>query len=79
MVLSYNDELFVWGENSFGQLGLGEHNNEYCSPTKLHLQNILTISCSEIHTIFLSKNKKLFVCGANEDGPPSQRGSDKFP
>lgn len=44
VVLSKNYQVFVWGVNSFGQLGLGD-NLDREEPHKLLIDNIIAVSC----------------------------------
>ena len=54
-------ELYVFGYNQFGQLGLS--NIEYTSPTlvKGNWNKIIYISCSIEHTAFLTVDNKVYV------------------
>src|ERR1044071_4963463 len=44
------DDIYMWGENIYGQLGLGHTNNIYI-PQKLMMNNIKKIKCGIYHTI----------------------------
>ena len=66
-------EAFVWGNNQFGQLGLGFHFWLPCEveePTKLIVDNIswTQIACGYEHTVALSSNGEVFTWGDNFRG-----------
>jgi len=58
------DEIYVWGNNIYGQLGLG-HNQKQNSPQKLNLPNIKKIICGGFHTIALTNSNEVWVWGNN--------------
>ena len=60
------DEIRVWGNNNFGQLGLG-HYQEQNSPQKLNLPNIKHIICGVFHTIALTNSNEVWAWGLNDD------------
>ena len=73
IILNNNNELFVCGRNTYGQLGLG-HNNEQNSYIKLeHTMNkIKEIKCGMIHNLILTEKdgqNELFTCGINIQEP----------
>ena len=56
-VLTKNENIYVWGYNNYGQLGIGDNNNRNI-PTLLNLPNNekpLSISCGDNHTICINK------------------------
>lgn len=66
--INTNDGLYVFGDNRFGQLGLGDYNDRNV-PTKLDFFNnheIISINGSE-HTIIHTKTG-IFVFGSNLNG-----------
>ena len=73
IALINNDKvLYVWGNNAFGQLGLGDENSVN-SPHKLVLcESIISVTCGELHTVALVKCSnhlnKLYVWGDNNYG-----------
>jgi alpha-tubulin suppressor-like RCC1 family protein len=69
IILNENNEIFVVGNNSFGQLGLGD-NNDRNVYTKLehNFGKIKYIYCGAYHNIILNENNELFVCGDNMRG-----------
>ena len=61
------NEIHVWGNNTYGQLGLG-HNQNQNSPQKLNFPNIKKIICGYYHTIALTNSNEVWVWGYNNDG-----------
>lgn len=62
--------VFAWGRNHKGQLGLG-HENDVFKPTEitaLRAQSIRHVTCGEEHTLFLTAEGGVFVCGSNVHG-----------
>ncbi|XP_054166562.1 uncharacterized protein LOC128964028 [Oppia nitens] len=71
-MLAKNDqhEIFVWGKNHLGQLGLG-HETDQLSPVKntfFSQLNIVQISCGADHTLALTDNGEVYAWGSNEWG-----------
>lgn len=65
MAISENNQLYAFGRNTQGQLGLG-HNNDVCIPTKVFgLENVTMVSCGYNHTAVVSDNK-LYMFGCNK-------------
>lgn len=63
-------EVFVWGSDHFGQLGLGSSNHKtYCFP-KFCSFNILikSVSCGDQHSGFISSLGHLYTMGSNMEG-----------
>lgn len=64
-------KIYVWGNNMYGQLGLGDYCNYYVRPYELilPLPNVYCeqISCGAYHTVILIKNK-IYICGGNNYG-----------
>ncbi|XP_054264750.1 X-linked retinitis pigmentosa GTPase regulator-like [Macrosteles quadrilineatus] len=68
-VLNSKGEVFVWGSNSDGQLGLGEDVKSVLTPTRLHLKDsVAKISCGYYHTVLLTEEGQVYVCGEGEGG-----------
>ena len=65
--ISTNDEMFSFGSNFFGQLGLG-HNQDCDCPKKVEsLKNIDFVSCGEYHSICKTLDNQIYVWGKNEE------------
>ncbi|KAL5505563.1 hypothetical protein EMCRGX_G007016 [Ephydatia muelleri] len=70
IALTCSGLVFGWGRNNKGQLGLG-HENDVYKPTELpalRAQNIINVACGEEHTVFLTMDGGVFVCGSNTQG-----------
>ena len=77
IVLMDNGEVWVWGLNSYGQLGVGNTSNVLV-PTKvtaLNGVNIVDVQLSKgyynigrYHTLFLADDGSLYACGFNGSG-----------
>ena len=61
-----NNQLFSFGANDYGQLGLGNY-NVYDSPQLVDLQDPVSVTCGDDHVIVLTKNG-LYGCGNNKTG-----------
>ena len=63
-----NNEIYCWGFNYHGQLGLGNRDNQntpiLCS--SLSNEDIIDIKCAEFHTLVLTSNGDVLSCGSNE-------------
>ena len=69
----FNDyDIFGWGDNTFKQLGIdrGKSIKEPIEITFFKENNIkvISIKCGETHTMFLTSENKIYVCGTNEHG-----------
>ena len=63
-VLLFEKEIYAWGDNGCGQLGLG-HNKQTNSPQKLDLTNVKKIICGGWHTMALTFFNEIYVWGGN--------------
>ena len=65
-VLTIDNQLWVCGDNVFGQLGLGEI-NRINTLTKLNWTGgaIKQVACGKIHTFVLTDDNQLWACGDN--------------
>lgn len=52
MYLPENGQVYVWGDNSEGQLGLGDRVHEVDTPTKLTSigERVVRVACGYYHT-----------------------------
>lgn len=63
-------EVFAWGSDHFGQLGLGGAIGKSYSSPRLCTFNVLIkeISCGEEHAAFISSQGHVYTMGSNSDG-----------
>jgi alpha-tubulin suppressor-like RCC1 family protein len=67
-ILRQNNTLFATGDNSFGQLGLGDYVNRKIF-TQVNLDTnvqIKKIACGNKHTFILMKDSTVYCCGYND-------------
>ena len=66
--LTATEQVFGWGLNDVGQLGLG-HLNDRGSPELLTaVSNVKSISCGLSHTILVLQNGSVWASGNNDGG-----------
>lgn len=65
--ISNTNELFVWGNNGSGQLGLGDLNNRLV-PTLSDLDNVISAQGGASHSIFLTSDNEVYTSGNNSFG-----------
>jgi len=68
LALSDTGELWTWGSNTFGQLGIGDTNNQL-QPVKVTMdKRFVAIAAGAIHSLALSDTGELWTWGSNGDG-----------
>ena len=73
-ILLINGELYSWGDNELGQLGLGYYErvdnllSKYHEPQKLKLKNITKIKCGNCHSLALTTSNEIYSWGNNYYG-----------
>lgn len=67
MALTTNGEIYGWGSNHIGQLGLA-HLETIFLPQKISIKNVKVVICGGFHTIFITENDDIYVCGFNTEG-----------
>jgi alpha-tubulin suppressor-like RCC1 family protein len=67
-ILLFDGELYSWGNNEYGQLGLN-HSEETDGINKIGLCNIKKISCGIYHSMALNNHGDVYIWGRN---PPSK-------
>ena len=69
-VITENKDLYTFGNNDRGQLGLGSSVNKDI-PTMVRpisYQGVITVSCGSRHTAIITKNNQLHTFGSNDQG-----------
>ncbi|HLX52724.1 MAG TPA: hypothetical protein VKR58_02230, partial [Aquella sp.] len=79
IAISSGNKIYVWGNNYYGQLGLGD-NEPRIFPCELDLRltdsdYVRSFSCGANHTILLTNYGHVYVWGSNQHG---QLGLDVF-
>ena len=69
--LDLDHNIIGWGNNEFGQLCIGNLGIFACdTPREITFFKeknikIISVKCGQIHTIFLTSSKEIYVCGSN--------------
>jgi alpha-tubulin suppressor-like RCC1 family protein len=68
-VLSDMGQVFLWGSNSEGQLGMGDFSQRNLPvPLTYFRTPVLQVQAGAYHTVFLDTFGHVFVCGLNSNG-----------
>jgi len=81
-ILTDDGEVYIWGRNNFGQLGLGKKaDEEVAEPTRLPaIKNIVDISCGAYHTVIVNREGDVYAFGLSRDGRiPSDNDTENVP
>ncbi len=69
--------IWVWGDNSYGQLGTGKYENwdgdNYWSPVNIDLDDVVNVSAGDRHSLAVRGDGSVWSWGANDRG---QLGDD---
>lgn len=66
-ILTSNNQLFVFGSNNFGQLGMDSNMNQFSSFMKFYsLNQVKKVSTSRSHSLFLDSDNSPWVSGLFE-------------
>ena len=62
-----DNQIYCWGDNEYGQLGLGKIKENVSIPTKCEdcPENLVDIKCGQNHTLVLTLNREVYSCGKN--------------
>jgi RCC1 and BTB domain-containing protein len=69
IVLTFDNLLFSFGSNLYGQLGISSTNLNISTPTQISSftnYNIIKVSCGFYHTLVLDSNGDVYSFGNNE-------------
>lgn len=62
-------KILVWGDNSFGKLGIGNGSERITKPLKMpFLKEISKIAIGANHIAIISAEGQIFTCGDNSRG-----------
>ena len=68
VALTNEGEVFAWGDNGVGQLGLGDYLDRN-QPTEVPgLQDVVQVSVGKFHSLAVTKDGRLFAWGDNGKG-----------
>lgn len=67
LVLTDDDELYSFGSNAFGQLGLDDRKSRDI-PTKINIKNVKSIACGYAFSAVITNDGKLITWGFNKNG-----------
>ena len=67
MATNESGELFSWGQNNHGQLGLGNQVQQMV-PTKVNLSSVKSTSAGFFHAFAILNNGDVYGWGRNQDG-----------
>ena len=69
VIKTFDNEIFVWGDNARGQLGIGSTQKQD-SPFKCANwpSNVIDVKCGMFHTLVLTSNNEVYSCGSSSLG-----------
>lgn len=70
LALTKDGDIYSFGFNNYGQLGLGSYRDKEYKPTLIeNLKNVVQVSCSHSnHSLALTKDGEVFSFGRNQCG-----------
>ncbi|SBT71449.1 regulator of chromosome condensation, putative [Plasmodium malariae] len=77
IALLYNHNIFVWGNNQYGQLGIGNNTEEISTPLLIFFnEKVIDIACGKNHSIFLTEYEDINVNTYSNDAKVKKDGPD---
>lgn len=67
-VVTHDGEVYSWGINGYGQLGLGDAAPHEIPQLIKGLKNVVSLSCGQCHTLALTKEGDVYSFGRNAYG-----------
>ncbi|KYN38601.1 RCC1 and BTB domain-containing protein 1 [Trachymyrmex septentrionalis] len=71
IAITKSREVYSWGNNSFGQIGIRENYDRRKTPQRVDLKEgliVVKVVCGIEHTLALTDDKKIYAWGRNDDG-----------
>ncbi|MGL4987547.1 MAG: Ig-like domain-containing protein, partial [Treponemataceae bacterium] len=69
LAVTAKGEVYIWGSNTFGQIGNGFTSSTVSTPEKLTtISDVISISGGGGHTLALTRDGKVYAWGSNSDG-----------
>lgn len=66
LALSSDNQVYAWGKNDYGQLGLDDQNDYNLNPTLIpNLHNIVQVLAAKEISLFLTADGDVYHCGRN--------------
>lgn len=65
--INLEGNLYCWGWNAFGQLGLGNEEDQL-TPQLINLRDVTSVSAGRAHTCAITRGDRLYCWGMNLDG-----------
>lgn len=70
--ISESNDVYMFGYNSNGQLGIGNYNNQYTpevlNPDTFDNEKVIDVALSDNGSYFLTENNNIYTCGENYSG-----------
>jgi alpha-tubulin suppressor-like RCC1 family protein len=77
LILNSQDQVFGFGDNEYGQLGLDDQIPRMV-PTLIDIPEIIAISAGGFHSLFLNSQGQIFSCGNNIHGQLGQGNTNNL-
>ncbi|XP_043262293.1 probable E3 ubiquitin-protein ligase HERC4 [Colletes gigas] len=75
-------DMFCWGSNISGELGLGDiEDKNILTPREINFKTageIEQIACGENYTIVITRDGQIYSCGTNDSGQLGHKGSKRL-
>ena len=69
IALKDDGTLWAWGDNTYGQLGLGTYNDRHSTPVQLDcISDVVAIAAGREHTVVLKNDGTVWAWGHNGNG-----------
>ncbi len=76
VAISSTGEVYAWGANKHGQLGLGDTADRvHPTPLQNFKKKTTALACGSIHTVYITSEGELYVCGFGEHFYPKANPS----